>query len=141
MMEENKHKFKHSVSIQIRFSDIDPLNHVNNSIIAQYYDIGRVGYLQKVLGYDLEWSDVNVVIVNLNTNFFAPITIGDDIFVETKLIGFGNKSMRTFQQIIDKNSNVVKSTCETIMSGFDKTTNQSSTIPDEIKKAFLDFEK
>lgn len=141
MMEENKHKFKHSVSIQIRFSDIDPLNHVNNSIIAQYYDIGRVGYLQKVLGYDLEWSDVSVVIVNLNTNFFAPITIGDDIFVETKLIGFGNKSMRTFQQIIDKNSNVVKSTCETIMSGFDKTTNQSSTIPDEIKKAFLDFEK
>lgn len=140
-MEENKHKFKHSVSIQIRFSDIDPLNHVNNSIIAQYYDIGRVGYLQKVLGYDLEWSDVSVVIVNLNTNFFAPITIGDDIFVETKLIGFGNKSMRTFQQIIDKNSNVVKSTCETIMSGFDKTTNQSSTIPDEIKKAFLDFEK
>ena len=140
-MEGIKHKFKHSVSIQIRFSDIDPLNHVNNSIIAQYYDIGRVGYLQKVLGYDLEWSDVSVVIVNLNTNFFAPITIGDDIFVETKLIGFGNKSMRTFQQIIDKNSNVVKSTCETIMSGFDKTTNQSSTIPDEIKKTFLDFEK
>lgn len=133
-------KFKHKIDLQIRFSDIDPLNHVNNSIIAQYYDVGRINYLKQVLGEDLMWSSVGVVIVNLNTNFFSPIFITDEIEVQTKLKSFGNKSMKTLQQIRDKKTGEIKSTCETIMSGFDPHTNLSAPIPQDIKDLFNNFE-
>lgn len=139
----NKNKnisFNHSEPIQIRFSDIDPLNHVNNSIISQYYDVGRINYLKAVIGEGLMWNSIGVVIVNLNTNFFAPIFINDDIIVQTRLVGFGNKSMKTFQQIVDRNTNIIKSTCETILSGFDSETNKSSEVPQEFKKMFMEFE-
>ena len=137
----NNNSFRHSVDVQIRFSDIDPLNHVNNSIISQYYDIGRINYLKEVLGEDIEWNSIGVVIVNLNTNFFSPVFITDQIVVETRLIGFGEKSMRTLQRVKDKNTQEIKSTCETILSGFDVVSNKSAPIPDEIKKKFEDYEK
>ena len=137
----NNNSFRHSVDVQIRFSDIDPLNHVNNSIISQYYDIGRINYLKEVLGEDIEWNSIGVVIVNLNTNFFSPVFITDQIVVETRLIGFGEKSMRTLQRVKDKNTQEIKSTCETILSGFDVVNNESAPIPDDIKKKFEDYEK
>ncbi len=137
----NNNSFRHSVDVQIRFSDIDPLNHVNNSIISQYYDIGRINYLKEVLGEDIEWNSIGVVIVNLNTNFFSPVFITDQIVVETRLIGFGEKSMRTMQRVRDKNTQEIKSTCETILSGFDVVNNESAPIPDDIKKKFEDYEK
>ncbi len=43
--------FKHSVPVQMRFSDVDGFGHVNNGVYNDYYDIGRMYYMRDVLGW------------------------------------------------------------------------------------------
>ena len=69
--------YKHRLQVQIRFSDLDALNHVNNSFQAQYYDLGRINYFEQVMGEQLDWTKVVVVIVNTENNFFSPIGQGE----------------------------------------------------------------
>ncbi|MDR1726264.1 MAG: thioesterase family protein [Bacteroidales bacterium] len=133
-------KYKHSLAIQIRFSDIDPLNHVNNSCVFQYYDVGRINYMEDVVGKNLDWSHVVVVIVHIEANFLIPILKSDNIEVQTHLVGFGTKSMTMQQRIIDIETGMIKSTCTTILSGFNRETSQSMVIPEDFKQKFFDYE-
>lgn len=139
-MGEDKIEFKHKVAIQIRFSDIDAVNHVNNSIISQYYDVGRIKYFEDILGNNFVWSDVLAVVVYTENNFYSSISQDDKIFVETKLIRFGNKSMEMFQHIVEENGDI-KSTCKTILAGYDRENHCSVKIPEELKEKFINFEK
>lgn len=140
LMNDEKILFKHKVPIQIRFSDIDAVNHVNNSIISQYYDVGRIQYFEAVLGINFKWADVLAVVVYTENNFYSSINQDDNIYVETKLIRFGNKSMEMFQQIVEEQTGKVKSTCKTILAGYDKENHCSAMIPNDIKEKFLNFE-
>ena len=66
---------------------------------------------------------------------------GDKINVETKIISFGNKSMKMLQRLVDSQTGNVKSICQTILSGFNHSNNSSMVIPEEFKSMFLEFEK
>lgn len=135
--ENDTYKFR--LPIQIRFSDLDALNHVNNSYQAQYYDLGRINYFEKVNGGSFGWNEVLVVIVNTENNFFKPILQGEEIYVETKLVEFGNKSMKMHQRIITSTGQI-KGTCKTILAGYNQKTHSSAPIPQEFKDKFLKFE-
>ncbi len=135
--ENDKYKFR--LRVQLRFSDLDALNHVNNSFQAQYYDLGRINYFETVMGQKLNWGEVLVVIVNTDTNFFAPIVQGEELYVETKLVRFGNRSMITHQRLITAEG-VVKGTCKTVLAGFNRRTNSSAPIDEEFKRRFLEYE-
>jgi acyl-CoA thioester hydrolase len=136
----NKTTFRHSIPIQIRFSDLDALNHVNNGFQCQYYDIGRIDYFKQALKREIDWSQEFLVLVHTDMDFIAPIVEDDKIFVESKLIKFGTKSMTMFQRIIDKENNIVKSTCFGVLSGYDRDKGCSIAIPEDFKKSFIDFE-
>lgn len=139
MTEPEKDFYKVSLKVQIRFSDLDALNHVNNSFQSQYYDLGRIDYFEKVMGRELDWSKVVVVIVHTENNFFSSIVQGEEIFVESKLVKFGNRSMTMNQRLVDSKG-VVKGTCRTILAGFNRDTNASAPIEEDFKRRFLEFE-
>lgn len=44
------HTYFHSTPIQIRFNDIDQLGHATNSVYQQYFDLGKMAYLDQEIG-------------------------------------------------------------------------------------------
>ncbi|MBR1769051.1 MAG: thioesterase family protein [Bacteroidales bacterium] len=132
--------FYHEKNIQMRFSDLDALNHVNNGFQMHYFDVGRIYYFSDILHRSIDWTDDFLVLVHLELDFIAPIEMGMDVYVQTKTIGFGSKSMKMFQRIIDKNTGEVKSTCFSILSGFNREKQISEPLPEEYITSFLDFE-
>ena len=84
-------------------------------------------------------NEVLVVIVNTENNFFKPILQGEEIYVDTKLVRFGNKSMTMHQRLVTSNGEI-KGTCRTILAGFNQKTQSSAEIPQEFKDKFLKFE-
>lgn len=132
--------FLHQTPIQMRFSDLDALNHVNNGFQMHYLDVGRIDYFSKVLQRKIDWTNDFLVLVHLELDFLAPIEMGMDVCVETKTIGFGEKSMKMFQRIIDKKTMEVKSTCYSILSGFNREKKKSEALPQEYRDRFLAFE-
>ncbi|MDR2125899.1 MAG: acyl-CoA thioesterase [Prevotellaceae bacterium] len=129
----------HKIPIQIRFSDIDRLGHVNNSIYSQYLDVARLDYLKKTISKFIKWDEKIVVIVHIDNDFLLPTLIDDTIFVTTEIIKIGNRSIDMNQQIIDDRGNIkVKSHC--VFSTLDVQSGTSFLIPDEWKKCIEKFE-
>ena len=133
--------FNHSVPVQIRFADLDALNHVNNGFQCHYFDIGRVNYFQDALGYKINLSEIDLVLVHTEFDFFAPVEVNDEILVQTKTIAFGERSVKMYQRIIDKNTGKVKTSCYSVLSGLDNKTKTSVRIPDKYRKAFAELDK
>ena len=83
-------KFKHEVPVQIRFSDVDQYGHMNNSVYFSLYDFAKTSYFRDVFGQD-ECKKFNVVVVNINADFLAPVFFSDDLIIETTVIHLGIK--------------------------------------------------
>jgi acyl-CoA thioester hydrolase len=49
--------------IHVRFSDLDILGHVNNSVYLSYFEIARVHYFGELLGTSWDWKTFTVVLV------------------------------------------------------------------------------
>lgn len=139
-IEEPQYNFKHHMPIQIRFSDIDLLGHVNNAVYMNYFDMAKTRYFEAVKGDTMDWSRSDVVVANVNINFYVPVFFNDEVVVKTKVVRLGNKSMDMVQQIEDVNTGSVKTICHTVMVGFDVPTSTSKPLSDKWKENLRKFE-
>ena len=58
-------RFKHRISIKVRFSDLDAMGHVNNAAYLSYLEEARFDYYNHVLGIDTNGLDFNAVIARI----------------------------------------------------------------------------
>lgn len=123
--------FKHRLPIQIRFSDVDVVGHVNNIVYLAYYDTGKAAFMGDLLGRRVTWKDVDTVVANIDCAFIAPIFYGENIEVLTTCIGIHDKSFKLLQMLREADTGEVKSVCETVMVSFDPDTQKSAPLNDE----------
>ena len=132
--------FNHAVDIQIRFNDIDGLNHVNNAVQLFYFDYGRMNYFSKVLGDTINWEDPGMVVASVKNDYIRPIYINEKIEVCSKVVEIGTKSMKMLQYIREKNSGEVKTVSLSVMVGFNRKQDASMPISDEWRQKLSAFE-
>jgi len=135
-----KLKFNHTVPIQLRFNDFDALGHVNNSVYFSFYDLGKTTYFNDVIPSMTIDKGIGVVIANIQVNFILPVYPNEHVAVQTAVVEIGTKSFKLFQQLIDTDTNEVKCICHTVMVGFNAKSKSTYSIPEEWKKAMIDFE-
>ena len=123
-----EYPFKHMVDVQIRFNDLDMLGHVNNGVYLSYFDLGKTGYFTDVATRDVDWNGINIVVVNLNVDFFAPTFINEHIAVLTQVVSIGQKSLTMEQRLVNVQTGQVKCMARTVMAGIDLRTGQSQPI-------------
>lgn len=114
--------------LQIRFGDIDRLGHVNNAVYAQFFDIGRVEFLQRYMP-GLRFDSKTLVLVHLETDFIRPVFEHDRIAVETFMEKIGGKSI-TMMQVIRDEAGVLRARCRSVLSTLDMADGRSFPMPD-----------
>lgn len=132
-------EFRHTLPIQLRFSDVDKFGHVNNTVYFTYYDLGKVQYFTTAHP-SLDWNRYGVVIAHIDVDFITPIFSTDDIAVQTTVTEIGTKSMTLMQQVIDIKTHEAKCICRTILVAFDIEKHSAIEIPEEWKEAICAFE-
>lgn len=132
-------QYHHKTPVQIRFNDLDIFKHVNNTTIQEYFDLGRMHYLNDVFNGTLFDDSHSLVIASIKTTFHNPILLKDKIEVNTKVITIGNKSLTMLQGIID-NDGVTKATCKSIMVCFRKKDFVTEDIPESWRTKFKNIE-
>lgn len=123
--------FTSRLPIQIRFSDVDVVGHVNNIVYFAFYDTGKAHFMTQLLGRAITWDKVDTVVANVDCAFISPIFYGEKIEVLTTCIAIHDKSFRLLQMLRNSETEEVKSVCETVMVAFDPTTQKSSELSDE----------
>lgn len=133
--------YKHVIPIQLRFADTDKLNHVNNANYSTFVELGRVHYLDKVLGR-INWSETGFILARIELDFHVPIRLQDEIFCYTKTIRVGNKSITTKTALVKKVNNdlIEVATATSILVAMDYVNNVSIPLPETWKKSINDFE-
>ena len=134
--------FKHNTPIQVRFGDIDSMNHVNNAKYLTYIESARIHYIQDVLNSDVDHSKYSVILASANIEFLKPVILGDEIEVFTRCSRIGNRSLDLDYEIVKKNSDGMVSVAKarTILVGFNYETQQSVAVLDAWKEKISTFE-
>ncbi len=108
--------------LQIRFSDLDRMGHVNNTIFMQLFEIGRAELFHQVCG-----DFFDGVIVKAVVDFHSEVGFTDKLLTETHCSKIGEKSMELTQRMFCNGT--LCSTCTTTIVAFDRETRASVVIP------------
>ena len=132
--------FINRLPIQVRFSDIDMMGHVSNTIYQNYYDSGKINYFDDVIP-EMDIITVGVVAASVKLDFLKPIYIKTKIFVESRISVIGHKSLSMEQRLVEEDINEALSTCSTIMVCYDVKNKISIPIPEEWKYSIIGYDK
>ncbi len=116
--------------IQMRFADVDMLGHVNNVNQQHYFDVGKSDFFHQILGLEPYWREEGVITVATNTSFLRQIRMNEPIVVRTAVREIGHKSFSLSQQIINTQTQEVKTDSTATMVCFDFAAQVSIPIPD-----------
>ncbi|WP_440765462.1 acyl-CoA thioesterase [Natronorubrum sp. DTA7] len=119
-----------TVSVPVRYRDLDPLNHVNHAVYASYLEIERTDYLEEVVGIAAE--NISFVIANLEIDYRRPIVKGDDPTVSLRVARLGDSSCTMKYEI--SVGDEVAATAETTIVHIDSESKRPSPLPDEIRE-------
>jgi acyl-CoA thioester hydrolase len=133
--------YHHSSGIQIRFNDVDMLGHVTNSAYPQYFDLGRMAYINEVFGEQISWDRQGLILVSISIDFMNSIKLYDKVKVRTKVVRIGNKSLEMVQDIYNETTNLVAAKSKAIMVGYNGVDEVSIPIPELWRQKIADFEK
>ncbi len=118
-----------TTSIQKRFSDIDPFQHVNNVAQQMYFDVGKMEYYEKILGADALLGDLRIVTVSTSTFYLGQVRMTDPVRITTTCERIGTKSLTLFQQMLVGEE--VRSESRSVMVVFDFPNQCSRPVPEE----------
>lgn len=82
----------HQTPIQLRFSDIDVLGHVNNARFATFMEVARVKYFNEVTRGIIDWKKLGFLLARVETDFLMPVFFQDVLTVHTHVSHIGTKS-------------------------------------------------
>ncbi len=110
---EAQFPYRHRVPVQIRFNDIDLFGHLNNSIYLQFMDLAKMRYFSQFMeGGKFSTEDLELVVVNINCNFYSPTYIHEELEVFTATASISNKSLTLEQRVVNKTTGT-SSACAT----------------------------
>jgi acyl-CoA thioester hydrolase len=140
-MEELK-KFKRKIKINVRFSDLDAMQHVNNATYLSYLEEARLDYFNELFNRDKSRLDFEAVVGRIEINYHYPIVLGDDVEILTRVSKIGTKSVDVDQLIgIKKGNEWIKSASAfTKLVFYDYRSQTTKVIPDDVKKIIAKFE-
>lgn len=137
---EFKTRCKSIIPIQVRFSDVDVMGHVSNTVYQNYFDSGKTSYFEEVIP-EMDFESIGIVGASIKIDYLKPIFRKTSILVETRITHLGNKSLTMEHYIIEENTNEVLSTCTAIMVCYMIKEQRSIAIPEEWRKKIIDFEE
>ncbi len=77
--------------IEVRFSDLDAMGHVNNAVVISYLEQGRFQWWRSFLG-GRKFQEEGFLMARVEVDYRRPILLGDDVRVELHCTRVGNTS-------------------------------------------------
>jgi acyl-CoA thioester hydrolase len=127
--------------IEVRYGDLDPQGHVNNAKFLSYMEQGRVFYLKQLkLWEGGSFTNLGIILADVQITFRKAIQFGDPVRVGVGISRIGNKSMTSEYRIEDARNANEFATGSSVLVAYDYHNNRSVPIPEEWRKAILQFE-
>ena len=122
------------VTIQIRYSDIDLMGHVNNAVYLNYFEYTRLYYFEKLLGKEWDWEHQGFILVQNKVEYLIPLLLNDKPMIQMSIGDIGNKSFVLHYELMVNNQLYTRACSK--MVGYNMINKKSIVIPNKMKQSF-----
>lgn len=135
--------YKHKIGINVRFSDLDAMGHVNNAAYLTYLEEARIEYFNKLFAIPRNNLAFGAVIARIEIDYINQIKLGDEVEVYTRCLKIGNKSSDIDNLIVIRkdHKSIIAAHSLTKLVSFDYSKGVSVPIPQKVKEIIEEFEK
>ena len=139
-IEEEKKKYVFTMKLDIRWSDMDEMRHVNNAVYLTYFEQARVYYFQEACEWD--WKEIGVILASAHVDYLRPVVFPNPTSVYVRTSKIGNKSFELSYMITSVVNGIeeLNTTGYTTMVLFDYESNKSVLIPNFLREKISGYE-
>jgi len=122
----------YNIVITPRFGDIDGLRHVNNTVLAIWFEQARNPIFRMFTpDLDLSYENWKLIMVKTEFNFLNEMYYGKDVEIKTYILKIGNSSFTIGHEAWQNGKLSVKG--EAVVVHFDFIEKKTIPIPDSIR--------
>ena len=120
------------IKIQVRFSDIDVMGHVNNAVYLSYFEMARVIFFSELLGEQWDWKKDGVLLRKTEIEYIKPLLLHEqpEIFIYTNKIGNKSFGLGYELKVLDE----IRTTGSSVLVSFDSTKMITTELPQKLKE-------
>jgi acyl-CoA thioester hydrolase len=120
----------------LRYSDMDPMGHLNNAVYATFFEAGRVAYVEEILG-EVTPAGAGYVIVKLTIAFKAEARYPGTLRIRTRISRVGGSSMTYVQDIFSGERLLAEA--ESVCALFDLARRKAMRCPQALRDRMQAF--
>ena len=141
-MNELLKDFTFVVDLNIEWGDMDALQHVNNIEYFKYFQAARIAYFEKI-GSDGVWGEkrISSILASTQCKFIYPLAYPDSISVGVRVDSMADQYFTMKYAVVSHKHQRLAAIGDAKVVVFDYVNNKKVSIPDEIRKTIIGFEK
>lgn len=133
--------FRFYKDIEVRYGDLDPQGHVNNSRYLTYFEHARIHYLLHLgLWRGGSFSGIGIILADAQITFLSPAKFGQRLKVGTRVTRLGNKSITMEYCLEADDIQEPLATGSSVLVTYDYPTEKTIPIPQNWREAIISFE-
>lgn len=114
---------------QARFSDLDPMGHVNNAVYLTWIENARIEFMRQLGAFDRpDTSEMTMILARAEVDFRAPLGFDAAVEIGVRAARLGTKSFDLEYELASGGRVVAEA--KTVLVAYDYETNESREIPD-----------
>ena len=116
-----------------RFGNIDGLKHVNNIVVADWFEVGRNGVFRYFTpDLNLSYEKWKLIMVRTEFDYVSQMFFGSDVEIRTYLLKIGNSSFTVGHEAWQDGE--LKAKGKAVIVHYDFIEKKSKPIPNEIRE-------
>lgn len=123
--------FPHWTEIDVRFRDLDPLNHVNNAVFNSYFEEARICFMGDTPGFKNQFEEgKSFVLAKTTIEYRSPVTYPGRLLIGTGISELGNSSITGIQVIFESKHKKLVATARSKGVWFDLNKQRPTRLPE-----------
>lgn len=120
----------YSKMVTPRFGDVDGLQHINNTMIPVWFELGREPYF-RYFNPEMSLSGWNLIMAHISVDFIAQMSLGADVEIRSFIAKVGNSSFTVYQEAWQRGVLCAKG--DAVVVYFDFQAQRAMPIPAELR--------
>ncbi|MDP9372820.1 MAG: acyl-CoA thioesterase [Chloroflexota bacterium] len=131
--------FRFKTDVQVRFRDLDPMDHVNNAVYFTYFEIARLAYWAALTGSS-DLRDRGMIVAEATCTYRSPALYDERLEVWIRVAALRRSSFVYEYRITAREDGRPVATGRTVMVMYDYGAGRSVPIPPDLRARFEAFE-
>jgi acyl-CoA thioester hydrolase len=132
----NRTTFRNWTRIAIRYADLDPIGHVNNTAMPMFFEEARCSLIYPVLQANGR-QDLDLVLVRTIIEYVKELAYPGAVDIGSSVHRVGTKSLHMVHGVFDATTGACAGTGECTLVIFNQQSRTSVAAPDELRQRLL----